>query len=271
VLSISSACSAIREPSVFAYNRAVEYVAGAPIVVLSPHLDDAVLSAWSVIAGAGDVAIVNVFAGIPEPGPVPRWDLLTGARDSREHMKERLNEDRAALALAGRSAIYLSFLDCQYRSGDPDATQLADAIGDAVPATSMLHAPAGIGGHADHVLVRDVAIGLSRRLGMPLALYAELPYAARFGWPSWVTGAPADPRVVADADWEHHLSSAPVERAALSSRVRRLDDAQTAAKLAAMTRYRTQFPALNQGPIRLLEHPRVLPWEVAWSVAADRT
>jgi hypothetical protein len=41
------------------------------------------------------------------------------------------------------------------------------------------------------------------------------------------------------------------------------------AKLAAMRRYHTQFTLLNQGPIGVLEHPLVLPWEVAWSVAVS--
>lgn len=170
--------------------------------------------------------------------------------------------------MAGRAGIYLPFLDGQYREVDPGRGALATALSEAVPAASTLHAPAGIGGHADHLLVRDLALDLSHSLQLPLTLYAELPYAARFGWPSWVTGAPADPRVVVDVDWELCLESAPVPRAALSSRVRRLDADERRAKLAAMRRYRTQFPLLNQGPIGLLEHPLVLSWEVSWSVAA---
>lgn len=247
----------------------MEHAADAPILVLSPHLDDAVLSAWSVITDVRDVAVVNVFAGVPEPGPAPRWDLLAGARDSSVHMQDRLDEDRAALALAGRSAVYLPFLDRHYRTGDPGTAELASAIGAALPAASMVHAPAGIGGHVDHLLVRDVAIDLSHRLRLPLSLYAELPYAVRFGWPSWVSGAPADPRVVVDEDWEVYLSSVPLARSALSARVDRLDDVQMSAKLAAMKRYRTQFPLLNHGPIRLLEHPLVLSFEVAWTVEAE--
>ena len=246
----------------------MEHVANAPTVVLSPHLDDAVVSTWSVLADTADVEVVNVFAGVPEAGPAPRWDAMAGARDRREHQHERLDEDRAALELAGRSAVYLPFLDGHYRAEAPAGPEVAAAIDAALPAASMLYAPAGIGGHVDHLLVRDVAIELSHRLGMPLCLYAELPYAVRFGWPSWVTGAAADPRVVVDADWEPALGSAPLQRAALASRVRRLDDAQIAAKLAAMKRYRTQFPLLNHGPLRLLEHPLVLPWEVTWTVDA---
>ena len=40
-------------------------------VVLSPHLDDAVLSAWHVLRSGGDVCVVTVFAGLPDPLPIP--------------------------------------------------------------------------------------------------------------------------------------------------------------------------------------------------------
>ena len=237
-----------------------------PVVVLSPHLDDAVLSAWSVISDAGEVVVVNVFAGIPESPDPPRWDRLAGASDSRVHMETRLDEDRAALALAGRSAVYLPFMDRQYRTGDPRPHELVAALGDAVPAASKVYAPAGIGRHADHEFARDAALELSRSLGARLCLYAELPYAARFGWPSWVSGAPDHPSLAVDADWDLALGSAALQGSALSPRVHRLDEGQMSAKLAAMKRYGTQFPLLNQGPIGLLEHPMVLPWEVFWSV-----
>lgn len=237
-----------------------------PVVVLSPHLDDAVLSAWSVISGARDVLVVNVFAGVPETSSIPRWDALAGASDTSAHVRARLDEDRAALSLAGTSALYLPFLDEQYRDADPRPEALTAAIGEAAGGASKLYAPAGIGRHADHLLVRDAAFDLSRRVGARLSLYAELPYAARFGWPGWVSGAPDDPHVVVEADWDVAFGSAPVPRSALTPRVHRLDETQISAKLTAMKQYRTQFALLNQGPIGLLEHPQVLPWEVSWSV-----
>src|SRR3954468_1605952 len=47
--------------------------------ILSPHLDDAVLSCWHVLTGPGEVAVVNVFAGVPPAGaPVGWWDRLSG-------------------------------------------------------------------------------------------------------------------------------------------------------------------------------------------------
>ena len=86
----------------------MRYEPDAPVAVLSPHLDDAVLSAWSVLRRPGDVRVVNVCTAVPPPGPAPPWDQLTGARDAAERMRERLDEDREALAKAGREAVALA-------------------------------------------------------------------------------------------------------------------------------------------------------------------
>jgi len=69
-------------------------------LVVSPHLDDAVLSAFGLLEGA-DVEVVNVFTGVPEGARATYWEKLTRARGSvEERNRERLLEDRDALALA---------------------------------------------------------------------------------------------------------------------------------------------------------------------------
>ena len=89
--------------------------ADAPAVVLSPHLDDAVLSAWSVLRRPGEVTVVNLCTAIPPPGTLGAYDRVKGATDSAEFMRERLAEDAAALALAGREPLGLGLLEGQYR------------------------------------------------------------------------------------------------------------------------------------------------------------
>lgn len=199
--------------------------------------------------------VVNVCTGVPAPGVVTRWDRLTGAADSARAMELRLAEDDEALALAGRGAVGLGFLDAQYREGPLAADELRAALADATPEGSPIHAPAGIGAHADHVVVRDAAFELARSRGVPLTLYADLPYAAMPGWPEWVTGAGA-----ADERWEGSLATAPCPRDALSVRVIRLTGDERAAKLRSLGAYRTQFPALLPGPLDL-------GFEVQWDVA----
>lgn len=241
-----------------------------PAVVLSPHLDDAVLSAWSVLRAPGPLLVVNVCTAIPPPLPVPRWDRLTGARDAAERMRERIEEDRRALALAGREPLNLDFLDCQYGGEAPSPDEVAAAVAAAVPEASALHAPAAIGGHADHVSVRAAALELAAASGVPLALYAEWPYAVRFGWPHWVTGQAPDPQRLPEVDWEGALGSIPGGAESLRPEVVHLTEGEAEAKLGAMRTYATQFTAMDAGDVHRLASPALLPHELRWHAGAQR-
>ena len=65
-------------------------------VILSPHLDDAVLSCWHVLTQPGEVVVITVFAGVPTGLTAPAWwDRYTGATDSGERVRERIEEDSA--------------------------------------------------------------------------------------------------------------------------------------------------------------------------------
>jgi hypothetical protein len=228
-------------------------------VVVSPHLDDAVFSAWHLLAGAGDVRVVNVFTALPPEGSAPpRWDRLTGARDSAQRMRERLDEDRRALALAGRTAVGLDFLDSQYRDGPVDASALEEAL-ERTAAGAELVAPAGIGEHSDHVAVRDAALALGAR-GAAVSFYAELPYATEFGWPAWVDASDSDPFVDPDAHWSD--AWAPLFDARYAPIPIELDEHAQSRKIQAMREYRTQFPALEGGDRQRLTHPTLVRYEV---------
>ncbi len=41
--------------------------------ILSPHLDDAVLSCWHLLEQPGELIVINVFAGVPEDGGRLAW------------------------------------------------------------------------------------------------------------------------------------------------------------------------------------------------------
>jgi LmbE family N-acetylglucosaminyl deacetylase len=234
-----------------------------PILVLSPHYDDAVLSAWSVLRGPGDVTVVNVCTGTPAPGRLGRWDRVTGGagvgEDGREFVRLRAAEDSAALALAGREAVGLGLLDAQYRDQPLDPADLGARIEQAFPGASALHAPAGLGLHADHLVVRDVAVALARAVDLPLWLYADQPYAVRMGWPHWVTGAEPRPHLRPEARWAEHLPALDLEPQAV-----RLTQEETVRKRRALEAYRTQIDALDAGPLGRLRHPEILGWEVRW-------
>jgi LmbE family N-acetylglucosaminyl deacetylase len=245
---------------------ATRFAADAPVLVLSPHLDDAVLGCWSLLSSRKQIVVANVFDGVPPPGLLTPWDRLTGATDSAARMHERLQEDREALALAGHRSIGLGFLEEQSRQRAPSIAAILSALGERVPFASRLVVPAGIGGRIDHVIVRNMAHELWRR-GIPVQLYTELFYAAAYGWPAWVTGQTPNPHLVQSAYWEAFLASSPWgPHDTLSPRVSKLTDEQIAAKLEALRKYRTQYPALSGGDRDSLADPLVLGFEVFWTV-----
>jgi hypothetical protein len=236
----------------------------AATVILSPHQDDAVLSLWHVLNAPGDVSVVNVFVAQPAATDLGWWDAQTGADDPQSRARERGEEDRAALALAGRSPTDLDFLDLQYRTDDQPLEPIVAAIEAAAPEPARLLASAGFGGHLDHALVRDAALVLANR-GRPVSLYADVPHATRDGWPSWVTnGAGADATVPTDA-WTADVAASRVDLARLSPRVYALDSEEAQRKLAALAEYRTQLPALT-AEYQLDERPDALRYEVVWDL-----
>jgi LmbE family N-acetylglucosaminyl deacetylase len=255
--------NALRDRS---FRSRIEAEAGAPAVVLSPHLDDAVLDCWSVLTGPAPVRVVNVFTGAPPPGVLARWDRICRARaDSATQIADRAEEDRAALALAQRTPVNLGFPEVLYRPGrrDPLLAELDAALTAQVPALSVLYAPADLGSeHPDHRLVRAYALALARQ-GVPVRLYADAPYCIRFGWPAWVTGTPPDPHLDVDAYWEPFLEDLP--RRPGTADVVRLTDDQAAAKLEAIRAYETQLPGLDQGPAGIVTNPANHRFEVVWT------
>ena len=237
-----------------------------PWLVLSPHLDDAVLSAWSVLTACAEVCVANICTAAPAAGTLGEWDRVVGASDSVAMMRSRRSEDRTALALAGRTPINLAFLDAQYRSEPLDRSRVLDALGDLLACAGAIYAPAGLGRHPDHVAVREVALKAGAQADRPVYLYGELPYAVQLGWPPAVTGEPQRPRLRPEVRWETDLATAACGLAGLTLRARRLSDDESERKLAAMEAYRTQFDALNGGSLDLLRRPDVLRFEVLWEV-----
>src|SRR4029079_4464549 len=109
------------------------------LAVLSPHYDDAVLSCWHVLRAPETVVVVNVFAGAPPEGsPLGWWDRRTGAHDSRDRVRARAREDRAALALAGRTAADLDLLEAQYRDTAATPETVAGRIAVEIAGCSAL-------------------------------------------------------------------------------------------------------------------------------------
>jgi len=156
-------------------------------LVLSPHPDDAAFSVGGLLHTRvfAPVTIVTVFGETNYLG-------VHGFRDdAREATSIRRAEDEAFAAAVGASLISCAFPDASVRLGSS-----LDAIfgqAEAVPAElpemlaeivrrerpAVILAPAAIGGHVDHRIVRALAPELARVCDAALVYYEDLPYA---GW-----------------------------------------------------------------------------------------
>src|SRR5213080_853986 len=92
------------------------------VVVVSPHLDDAVLSLGAALARAarrgGAVTVLTVLAGDPaSETPAGEWDSQAGFATAGEAARARREEDRRACALLGVEPVWLPFSDHQYDRG----------------------------------------------------------------------------------------------------------------------------------------------------------
>jgi hypothetical protein len=146
-------------------------------LVISPHLDDAVLSVPGRIldlAAQGErVVVLTVFS------------------EGDEGYAARRAEDRAALASLGAEPLHLGLLDAPYRRGaersfrglvlaalgpeDDDAAEVARIVADRAealaPETILL--PLGAGEHIDHRIVHAA----EGRMKGPVGFYEDRPYA----------------------------------------------------------------------------------------------
>jgi LmbE family N-acetylglucosaminyl deacetylase len=206
----------------------------APAVILSPHLDDAVWSCYSLLLGEPDVVVATVFAGIREGEP-GWWDAQCGITDSAAHVRARRAEDEATVSAIGRRTVHLDLLDGQYRDRPVPPADIVAGLTRRVPAVRHVYAPGGIG-HPDHALVRDAG-ALLHEHGIPVTIYTDYCYCTREGWPTWIA---ADGRPEADRQWRDAFGGLVGDRLE-HPRVARLSEAESERKLASMRGYVTQF------------------------------
>ena len=167
-------------------------------IYISPHLDDAVLSAGGLIreqTRAGlQVEIWTILCGFP-----PREDLSPyaqvlhhewGVPSVGDLIRARREEDRKACQIVGATPVYFDYLDCIYRRAENGdwlygyiyvpphedeadfPARMAESISARLQSTDQLVCQLGLGSHVDHVLVRR-AVDL---LGRPVLYYADVPY-----------------------------------------------------------------------------------------------
>ncbi len=118
---------------------------GRRVVVVSPHLDDAVLSLGATIASAAragvEVRVLTVFAGDPGARTAPSaHERACGFATAGEAARRRRVEDREAIGLLGATPHWLAFAD----RDDEDARQdpaIASAVAEVAQGADSLLVP----------------------------------------------------------------------------------------------------------------------------------
>ncbi|MGC4029154.1 MAG: hypothetical protein QM696_09805 [Steroidobacteraceae bacterium] len=170
------------------------------IVVVSPHLDDAVLSAFDILQGNASRG-TEVATLVTEPGEnwSQDWAKVTGFSSGREEFESRRREDARAVSLTGAAYHHLGgasddvpgsghLLDRYVESKiseDRDLLLLIPAAaGGSEPPGSiarllsrLTRRPSGAASHPDHAFVRDRMIELVHRHSIRrFGFYLEIPY-----------------------------------------------------------------------------------------------
>lgn len=176
-------------------------------LVVSPHLDDAALSAGAAIAAMADagatIEVATLFAGLPDAPLSPaaaRFHEMCSHPLDASAMLLRREEDVVGTRELCVNANHGGFLDAVYRR-KPDGSwlcqhaqgmfepnplpepilerELASFVGNRcdVLRPDVLLTCAGIGGHIDHGLTSKVVTLVGRRRGIRTVLWEDLPYA----------------------------------------------------------------------------------------------
>lgn len=156
-----------------------------PLLAVSPHLDDAVMSCGAVLAQHPGAVVATVFAGRPRARTEPtEWDRASGFGARDDVIGYRRAEDRAALRELSAEPVWLDFRDSQYRDehdGPRDAQDIDEiaraitSVVDGYGAATVL-APLGLF-HDDHRDTRRACLrAMTRRPRPSWLFYADSPY-----------------------------------------------------------------------------------------------
>ncbi|MBB5467046.1 LmbE family N-acetylglucosaminyl deacetylase [Paraburkholderia sp. CI2] len=152
------------------------------LLVISPHLDDAVLSCGLLIAAHPGTVVCTVFTAPPAGNMTTDWDRAAGFADTFEAMRARQAEDREALGLLSAIPVHLLFRDAQYHASpgaDELFTALSQTVSHAKPTRVVM--PLGLF-HSDHVLVSNACLALMQRQpATPFIAYEDVPYRRMSG------------------------------------------------------------------------------------------
>jgi LmbE family N-acetylglucosaminyl deacetylase len=178
-------------------------------IYLQPHFDDAALSCGGAIAvqklAGMHVLVVTVFGGVPgdesvSPFAAQNLQRMSLSRSPRDAVRQRREEDAAALELLGADTLWLDYPEAIYRGSPPYYASEEAIFGSVNPGDlnldselaalvarmhelaplAVIYAPLGIGHHVDHQLCCSAADRLAQQK-VNVKFYEDFPYVSRQG------------------------------------------------------------------------------------------
>jgi LmbE family N-acetylglucosaminyl deacetylase len=226
-------------------------------IYVQPHCDDAALSCGGTLAvqrlaGVRSL-VVTVFGGAPDgatvsPFATQNLQRMSLSLDPKVAVRQRREEDAAALELLGADMLWLDYADAIFRGApayygseealfgsvnpgdmnlDSELMMLLSRIHELAP-LAVIYAPLGIGHHVDHQVCWSAAERLAHQQ-VSVKYFEDFPYVAR-------------PGALATRQKELGVSLEP-ELVEISGVIR--------AKEEAIARYSSQVPQLFQSEDRM--------------------
>lgn len=164
-----------------------------PVVVLSPHFDDAALSVSGILSCLAEpVLMVTVCGGVPstDDDHPAEWDARCGFETASAAAARRAAEDAESCRTLGFQSLHLGERDSAYasdmRGGRRPMPRLREYLADQLDSGHTVFVPLGVGSHPDHTSVRRAALETLSTMGVTTVwAYADLPYASILpGWGS---------------------------------------------------------------------------------------
>lgn len=154
------------------------------VLVVSTHLDDAVLSCGQFLSLRPDAVVLTVLAGAPEKLREGYNANTTGELYAPDAVQKRREEDASAMSyLSVRPPVWLGLYDNDFvhrfrrRRDHNDILREVEGAIEESGATSIV-TPLGLV-HSDHIAVADVCNSLALRSGLEWFIYMDMPYAQR--------------------------------------------------------------------------------------------
>lgn len=154
---------------------------GEQVVIVSPHLDDAILSLGSWMTAETEsgaiLKVVTVLAGDPLGNqPASNWDLRCGFDNQAEATEARRREDARACEMVGAEPVWLPFTNGVY--GLPDDEAVWNALRPHLAWADTVLVPGCPLRHPDHRWLASLLFD-SMPQALNVGFYLEQPYAAR--------------------------------------------------------------------------------------------